>query len=372
MKVIQIVSYFPPHLGGMELRVKELTEKLAKKGHKVEVFTSDIGCPKDKQLKSTKNLKINYLPAWEFAHTPIIPSLFSRLMKIPKNSIMHLHIAQALTPEIVWLVSKIRKIPYITHIRGNPEISGRFGFLLAPYKKLFLRKVLIDSNKIISLNEDYKNIFSKMYNLPKKKIITIPNATTFEPINKIRIRPVKNILFVGRLSMEKNILKLVESFSLLKNKNITLNIVGEGEKRDEIEQLIKKKKLKNITLHGRKEKEELINIYKSSDIFILPSEYECFSSTLLEAMATGTPIIASNVLGTRNIIKDNYNGLLVKPTPKGIAKAIEKLTANPKLRQRLAKNGLKEVKKYSWNKIVKQTEDVYKEVLEEHAKKNKK
>ena len=93
MKIVQIISYYPPHLGGMENVAKEISERLAKKGHQVEVFTSDIVCPKNKQLKSIKNLKINYLKSWEFSHTPVIRSLYNELMKIPKDSIMYIHVA---------------------------------------------------------------------------------------------------------------------------------------------------------------------------------------------------------------------------------------------------------------------------------------
>ena len=153
----------------------------------------------------------------------------------------------------------------------------------------------------------------------------------------------------------------------MKNK-VTLNIVGDGELRKDLEELAKKKKLKNVIFHGRKEGRELINFYKSADMFLLVSNYECLSLVLLEAMATGTPIIASDIPGTRLIIKNNYNGILVKQTPRKIAEAIENLIKNPRLSENLARNGLKHIKKYSWDKIVTQTEQVYREVLEEHNK----
>jgi glycosyltransferase involved in cell wall biosynthesis len=369
MKIIQVSPYYPPHVGGAEQRVRDLSERLAKRGNQVEVFTSDIGCPKDKQSKSTKGLEIHYLKAKEFAHTPIILSLFSKLMKTPKDSIMHVHVAQALVPEIVQSVSKIKKTSYIVHIRADVERSGKLGFVLPAYKKIFLKKVLKNASKIIALNEDYRNLISRKYGISKNKIVVIPNATNFKISKTKKRESVKNILFVGRLSVEKNVLKLVEAFSLLKNKDIVLNIVGEGEKREEIENLIKKKSLKNIILHGRKEKQDLVKMYNKADIFLLPSEYECFSSTLLEAMATGTPIIASDVQGTRSVVKNNYNGLLIKPTPEKIAESIKKLIEHPQLRKKLANNGLKEVKKYSWDKIVEQTEQVYREVLKGHNKK---
>ena len=374
MKIIQVTPYYPPHLGGMEQRIRDLSERLAKKGHDVEVFTSNIRYPKNKQIKSTKNLKIHYLKSWEFAHTPIAPSLFFRLMRIPKDSIMHVHVSQPLVPEIAWLVSKLRGIPYVAHIRGDPDKSGKLGFLLPFYKKIFLKRVLKDSNKVIVLTKDYKYFISKKYNLSLKKITSIPNSTNFSIIqnNKKENNPKKKLLFVGRLSVQKNIPVLLESFNRLikRNHNLELDIVGDGEEKEDIINFINKNGLNNkVILFGRLEGKKLKKMYKNSDIFLLVSKDEGFSTTLLEAMATSTPIIASDILGTRSVIKKGYNGLLVKPTPENIAEAIEKLIKNPKLRERLAKNGLKEVKKYSWNKIIAQTEKVYREVLKEHNKK---
>jgi len=76
-------------------------------------------------------------------------------------------------------------------------------------------------------------------------------------------------------------------------------------------------------------------------------------------MATKTPVIASDIPGIRSVVKNNYNGLLVKPTSEEIAKAIPKLTDSPKLRKKLTRNGLTEVKKYSWNKILELFERTY-------------
>ena len=371
MNIIQVSAHYPPNFGGLQNVAKEISERLSKKGHQVKVFTSDIGCPKEKQLKSTKNLKINYLPSWEFAHTPIIPSLFSRLMKIPKDSIIHIHVAQALTPEIVWLISKLRKIPYIAHLHGDVKPSGKMGFLLKPYQKIFFKQVIKNALKIIVLTKEYKNFFKENYNCTQE-IIVIPNGVKEEFfINKKRNNNKRiNLLYVGRLSPEKNIPNLIEAFSILKNKNLNLNIVGEGEKRQEIENLIKLKKLKNVILHGRKEGKELIEVYKNSDIFLLASNSEGLPLVLLEAMASKTPIIASDVRGIHELIKGV--GILVNPpTTKKFAEAIQKLIDNPRLRKKLAENGSKEVKKYSWDKIVSQIEQVYKEVLAEHSKTKK-
>jgi len=175
MRIIQIVSYYPPCVGGMQNVARKISERLAIKGNQVEVFTSDTGCKKGK-LRSTKNLKIHYLKSWEFSHTPIIPSLFFKLLKISKDLIMHVHIAQALVPEVVYLVSKIKKIPYIAHVHGETRPSGKFGFLLPLYKKLFIKKILSKAKKVICLSKDYKQFINKQYGINESKIIVIPNG----------------------------------------------------------------------------------------------------------------------------------------------------------------------------------------------------
>jgi glycosyltransferase involved in cell wall biosynthesis len=371
MNIVQITSFYPPHLGGMENVVKEISENLAGRGHKVTVFSSDAGCKKSKSI-SIKNLEVHYLKSFEIAHTPIIPSLFFELLKIPRNSIIHLHIAQSFTPEIVSLVFKIRKIPYIAHIHIDVGPSGKLGFLLPLYKKVLLKKVLRNASKIVVPSRDYIDLVSKKYEISKNKICKVPNGVD---LNNFKNRAGKlhdplRLLFVGRLSKQKNIPLLIKSFKKIIEKNISntvLNIVGDGEEKSNIVNMIKAEKLeKKVILHGELRGKELFSIYSNSDIFILTSDYESFGMVLIEAMASGLPIIANDIPALRNVVENNKTGLLVKPEPEDFAKAFEKLVSNPQLREKLIKNGLEEVNKYNWDKIVKKIEDVYREVADEN------
>lgn len=337
-----------------------------------------LNVQKNKQLRSTKNLKIHYLNAIEFAHTPIIPSLYKELMKISNDSIVHVHIAQAYIPEIVYQVCKRKRVPYIAHIRMDVRPSSFIGkLILSPYKIFFLKKILKNAVKIIVLNKDYSVLIQEKYNIPKKKIKIIPNATNFR-VMKLKIFSKGDklkFLAVGNLELQKNYLNLIKAISLLPKKvkgNLILNVAGEGPQKKKISDLIRKLDLeKNILLHGRIEGKELENLYKESDLFLLPSYAEGFSTVLLEAMSKGLPIITSNVLGNRSVIKDNYNGYLCDTNYESIAKIIIKMIKNRNKWKTFSKNNIKEVKKYSWDKIVKQTEDVYREVLKENALKNK-
>jgi len=362
MKIIQVTPYYPPHFGGMEQRIKELCQNLSKKGYNVEVLTSCIGYKAC--VENDKNLKIHYLRTIEFAQVPFIPALFFSLMRIPKDSIMHVHIAQAFVPEMVMLVSKLRGIPYVAHVRIDIQPSSFFGFLIPVYKRLVLSKVLKNSKEIIVLTNDYKDIISRKYGLDKQKIIVIPNATNFKIFKRKSYdfhNPIR-LLYVGRLAVQKNIFSLLTALSnIVKYKsNVELHIVGKGEMKNGIETFVKNKSLqKNVILHGELHGMALINKYRTSDIFLLPSFTEVFSTTLLEAMANGLPIIASKIPGTTEILGKGKYGLLVDPDAKNIEKGIIRLIRNKKYARKLSYSGYERIKKFQISENLRSFEQLY-------------
>src|SRR5450631_702592 len=112
--IVHVTSYYPPHLGGMENVAAQLAERFVDKGYAVSVYTSNIGYLSDAVIRS--EVEVHYLKSLEFAHTPVIFTLFFRLLALPRHSLIHLHVAQAFSPEVVCLISKIRGIPYVAHI----------------------------------------------------------------------------------------------------------------------------------------------------------------------------------------------------------------------------------------------------------------
>lgn len=368
MKIFHITGYYPPHLGGMEYRIKELSEMSAKRGHEVEIITSDIGAC-GRKLPSQKNLRIHYLKSVEFAHTPISPALFFALWRIPKHSAVHLHIAHALIPEITYLVCTIRRIPYMATIHLDVSSSGFFGFLLPLYKRFFLARVIRNAGAITVLTKDYKTLIRKKYGVAAGKIVIVPNGTHFETTAHRRTTlhtPIR-LLFVGRLSVQKNIPLLIKAFHLCMYRYtlpMHLQIAGTGEKEREIRTLIRHMRLeKYVTMLGEVSAYEAQKLYHNSDIFILPSRAESFGTVLIEAMASGTPVIATNIPGVKNVIIDKYNGLLVNQNPKDTARAIRTLVKNSTLRKTLIRNGLEAVKKYNWENVTDQFEDIYRSIL---------
>src|SRR4051812_8718104 len=96
--IIHVISYYPPHLGGMEKGTALRAERFVDRGYPVLVYTSDIGY--SGEIVPKTKVQVYYLKSIEFAHTPIMFTLFFRLLALPRNSLIHLHVAQAFSPEI--------------------------------------------------------------------------------------------------------------------------------------------------------------------------------------------------------------------------------------------------------------------------------
>lgn len=356
--IVQVISYYPPHLGGMENCAAQIAEGFVDKGYAVLVYTSDIGYTQN--AVSNSKSQVHYLKSIEFAHTPIIFSLFFRLLALPRHSLIHLHVSQAFSPEIVYLISKLRGIPYIAHVHLDVDASGPLGFLLETYKKLFLKKVLRSAAKIICLSEPQKKLIASKYALPLESIVVIPNgvAEKYFTGKKTSANTVPHLLFVGRLVAQKNLSLLVEAVSQMQT-NVFLDIVGEGELRENIEALIQKYKLKNVKLHGKKTGEDLIELYKSADIFVLPSLKEGVSLSMLEALAAGLPVVASDSPEIRQILGEC--GILIQdPTATNYARVLDAILSNKDTLQNLINLSVQKAHFYSWENVLTSIEDVYK------------
>lgn len=361
--IVQVTSYYPPHLGGMENVVAQITEGFVEKGYSVSVYTSNMGYTRKEAYKS--KAQIHYLNSIEFAHTPIIFTLFFRLLALSRHSLIHLHVAQAFSPEMVYAASKLRRIPYVAHIHLDVDPSGPFGFLLGTYKKLFLKRVLQSAAKIICLSESQKKLIAFKYALSVESIVVIPNGVseTYFTGKKTSENAVPHLLFVGRLAVQKNLPLLIEAISRMQV-SAFLDVVGEGEEREKIEALIQKYELKNVKLHGRKTNKDLIKLYRLADIFVLPSLKEGLSLAMLEALAAGLPVVATDSPEIRSILDDC--GILIQhPTATNYAKALDEALSSKDTLQKLSIASVKKARSYSWKNVLDVTEDLYREINHE-------
>ena len=367
--IVQITPSYPPALGGMEQRVRDLSQELANSGWNVRVVTSDKSSyPHSEKVNS--NLRVDYLSSKEILQTPIIWRLPFVIFRLPKHTLVHIHVAVAFAPELSAAVCRLRRIPYIAHVRLDTQPSSAVGKLVFPiYKNLFTRYALRHAAKIIVLTDDYKNSVAEKYGLDVDNIIVIPNATYF-PLHRQGsniLSTTPKLLLVGRLSSQKNIELAINAIAELKRQNIKVELwlAGDGQLERSLKNLTRDLKLRNqVKFLGRVESEKLIKFYQDADMVIQTSFEEGFSSVLIEAMASGTPLIASDIQGTRSIVKNAYNGLLIDPrSVKSLTQAVKQLLQDDSLRESMVQNALNDVKKYNWSTIVSSTGQLYEEVL---------
>ena len=171
----------------------------------------------------------------------------------------------------------------------------------------------------------------------------------------------KQVIFVGRISKEKGINSLIKLSHILP-KNIHLIIVGSGPLENEIKQIAIKNS--NVDFMGYLPKEEVIPLIRGSLALIQPSLVEGISSTLLEAMACQIPIIASNVGGNKELIKNNENGFLIEPDSiDEINEKIILLSNDPQLVKQFGKKSSEIIKDFEWSNVGAKYLDLYKSLL---------
>ncbi|MBW2978454.1 glycosyltransferase [Candidatus Woesearchaeota archaeon] len=216
-------------------------------------------------------------------------------------------------------------------------------------------------DRVIPLSEGLRKTFK---HIKKTKVKVINNFVDLDSIPKPKKGNPKLITFIGRLVESKRIQDLIISLKYVQDKNIKLQIIGNGIKKKELIKLTKKFNLQDkIRFLGyRNDALELLN---KSGIFILPSLSEGTPRSLMEAMAMKKAVIGTDISGIRVLIKDKETGFLVPvKSPKRIAEAIEFLLNNPKKAREIAENGKRLIEQgFSAAKIAKEYEEVYSNIL---------
>ncbi len=235
-----------------------------------------------------------------------------------------------------------------------------------PFKKILTKFIYNNSDYIVCvssiLKEKILKILEDEKKLKKEKIFIKPMGMKIPVIKERKSeRESFNILFLGRFVEKKGIKYLVYALKEIVTLygNINLNIGGSGPLEKELKNLVKELNLENfVNFLGWVKREKVPEILRESDVLVVPSiiteegDTEGLPTVILEAMGAGVPVIASDVGGIRDVIKNGVNGILVPPMEiEELKKAIITLIEDKKLSEKLVEEGLKLVKEYNWEKI---------------------
>jgi len=377
MKVAFFTDAFTPQVNGVVTSLLNLAKGLADRGHKIIIIAPKYNNVKEFRYKNVKVIRI-----------ASIPSL-----------IYNVRITSVLNPKVINFILKEK--PDIIHIEA-PFTVGIQGIILS---KMFgiplvgtFHTFVADPHYLKHAKMDYKSVeksvwtFMRIY-YNKCDLITCPSNYTkselikhkfkkpikvisngidlriFKKMNKKTLNAKNNLLFVGRISHDKNIFHLIDAFSLVvkENPKLKLILVGDGPQMSSLKKHISDLKIqKNIIFKGMISHKSLFNsnIFNSSEIFVTSALTENQPITILEAQANRLVCVAPDSKGIPDLIKNNYNGILVKPNDKeDLAKKLLFIINNDVSRLRMRNNTFKEIKKHDIPNIINEWEKTYEEMI---------
>lgn len=389
LKILFVIPYFYPaeFFGGPVRTAFETAKKLAENGHEIRVFTSDA---KDLEHRLIVNntifdgVTVSYLrnlsmlPV-KWSKLCITPSLDKELKKnLDKFDLIHVHEYTTYQNIVVHKFARKYHVPYILQAHGSLPIIGRQGRKRI-YDALFGANLLKDASQVIALNRmEFKQYIKA--GVTKEKISIIPNGLdlshyeylpdkgTFK--QKFSIGENKRIiLFLGRLNRIKGLDTLVAAFKQVVERfsDVVLVIAGPDDGYlSELNSLIKSLRLNNsILLVGPLYGNDKLSAYIDAEVFVLPSTYETFPVTILEAYACSKPVIASSFGSLSDLVLDEITGLLfeVGSTDK-LASAIIKIINRPEAASEMGLNGKKLVyENFNTERVACLLESIYSMIL---------
>lgn len=368
MKIIQIACVFPPYKGGIGNVAYHFAKNLSLLGHEVKVITpeynsnqqsfSDFKVQKEKSYVKKGNAAILKIKARELADSDAI----------------HLHYPFFGTAELLWLYLFLRRIkkPVFLHyhmdVHGLPFLSQ----VLSLPSRLCLPSLVKMSKAVTCASLDYvrSSDIKKIYIKHQDKFYEVPfgvDTRKFFPTKKTKSdTPV--ILFLGALDKAHNFKGLgllLRALSGLKEKKWQLHVVGGGELLTDYKEKAKQLGLYDrVVFFGRVDEKDLPKRYQEANFFVFPStsRNEAFGLVLLEAMASGLPVLASNLPGVRAVFEHEKQGQVFENKDLvDLQKKIIYFLSQTRKLEEWGANARQYVKeKYSWSRCAEKLEAIYK------------
>ena len=372
MKIALVSPYDFVYPSGVNIHVSSLERQFTKMGHDVRIIAplsgnvSGIG---DKFIRIGTPIPIPIggticRVTISLRLGPTIKSVLSR----ENFDIIHLH-----EPFMPMLCSAVLRFSNTANVATFHAFGGtgyKFG---RPISTIMLRRRLPKLDGKIAVSQAAMEFASKhipgYYNI-------IPNGVDLELFSP-DVSPISefcdgklNILFVGRLEKQKGVNYLINAYRQVRQEvpNSRLIIVGPGTRlRGKYEKEVARSGLKDVVFVGGKPQRELPQYYKTADVFCAPATgLESFGIVLLEAMAMGKPIVATDIEGYNSVLTHGVEGLLVPPKNEEVlARALVSLLTNEPLRQEMAARAKLKAREYSWEHIAQRVLNYYARILSE-------
>ena len=305
-------------------------------------------------------------------NTPLVTSI-RQFVRRTHADIIHVHSPPPFTERFAAKGAKDAGKPFVVTHHCDLELKGLFGNTAVSFYQNYLGKYpLEEADRVISTTESYATTSRTLWDID---VTVIPNAVDIHRFNlqndgklirdKYSSEDEPLALFVGRLVPHKGIGILIRSLTYTEKGKLL--VVGDGPYKGWLVDLVNKLDLNDrVVFVGPVDDYWLPSYYSATDVVVLPStsRLEAFGIVGLEGMASGKPLILSDIPGVRDVISEK-EGYIVEPLdPSAIAEALDKIWNAPEMAREMGKRGRLRVEKlFSWEKVAKDIENIFTDVL---------
>jgi phosphatidyl-myo-inositol alpha-mannosyltransferase len=369
MRIVQVCPYSWDAPGGVQVHVRQLARHLAGRGHEVMVLTPGENPPDDAHVRLVgRPLRIRF-------NGSVVPLCYTRRSAHVVRQALEqfapdlVHVHDPLSPSTSRFAAKFSQAPivatfhsYFGHIGAHAKIYDLAVPLLRPIWRRITRRVAV--------SEAAASCVSSRMAEGGDHVYIVPNGADIAPLETAcpaDLPPGRKMLFVGRLHRRKGFAVAVRAFAELAPKipDLLLIVAGDGDERNAVDALAPDVR-RRVHMLGAVPHEQVPSYFRASDLYIGPATgQESFGIVLVEAMAAGLPVVASDIPGYREVARPGRDGLLVPPgDATALANAVQRVLEQPALARRLSEAGRRRAVEFSWERVMARLETIYDEALE--------
>jgi glycosyltransferase involved in cell wall biosynthesis len=387
--------------GGQNVYVRQVGEALSQLGWHVDMFSRRISADQEAIVQHNSRCRTIRLTAGPVEFVPrdngfkYLPAFVEQLLKFQKENGIKYDLVHTNYWLSSWVGMQLKQIQgskqvHTYHSLGVVKYNTIENIPLVATKRLAVEKEVLETAERIVATSPQELHHMRSLVSTKGNIDVIPCGTEVRRFGSVKrdearaalgIDPdTKLVIYVGRFDPRKGIETLVRAIRQSQHfgQNLKLIIGGgstpgnsDGRERDRIEGIVKELGMEECAdLPGRLSQEVLPTYYAAADVCVVPSHYEPFGLVAIEAMASGTPVIASDVGGLQFTVVNEQTGLLVPPQDvEAFSQAIDRILSNPEWRETLGKAGQKRVNgKFSWDGVASELDNLYTQLLMQSIK----
>lgn len=362
MKIGLVSPYVYPLPGGVTQHVRFLYENLRLRGHDVRIITSSHGLQRSSEGDIIRLGKGFSMPANGSVGTiTISPRFISQVRDVLERErfdVLHFH--EPFVPFLSLVVLRESTSVNIGtfHAYGGWSPAYEFGSrALGGYADRLHGRIAVSAAARHFIDRYFPGDYK-----------VIPNGVDAErygravPLSRWQ-DGTPNILFVGRFEPRKGVLEMLKAFRQVRKDGVEarLLLVGGGPQEREARRYVATRRMRGVEFLGRVSDDEKVQLFRTCDVYCSPATgRESFGIVLLEAMAAGAPIVASDIHGYKGVVRRGREALLVPPRePKDLARAIKRLLDDRELAAQMSANGLARAAEFSWPRVTAKVDDYY-------------